>query len=239
MSQRPDQQQIRRLHLYADATEIVADLSSMIATVAQHCIDTKGAFRCVLAGGETPRRLYQQLREISTPWRHWHIYFGDERCLPVGDPARNDRMAASAWLEHVAIPRTQIHSIAAEQGPEAGARDYANTLAAVGHFDLVLLGIGEDGHTASLFPYMQTSLQDDPITTAIYAAPKPPLQRISLSARRLSAADRVWFLVSGEGKRAALASWLSNTALPVQEIRPAAGVDIYTDINNLIETRLN
>jgi 6-phosphogluconolactonase len=223
--------QLRRLHVYPDADAIVADLAPMIAAAAKLCIETKGGFHCVLAGGETPRRLYQRLCEIDTEWQHWHIYFGDERCLPVTDSARNDRMAAVTWLDKVPVPDTQIHRMRAELGPEEAARDYAQTLAAVGSFDLVLLGIGEDGHTASLFPYMQHHLQDDLITTPVYAAPKPPPQRVSLSAQRLSASDRVWFMACGEGKRVALTRWLADAALPVASITPARGVDIYTDVD--------
>jgi 6-phosphogluconolactonase len=223
-------QQIRRLHHYANQAELIGTLAPQINAVANQCIAAKGCFRCVLAGGETPRRLYEQLRTIATDWTRWFIYFGDERCLPVIDPGRNDNMAAAAWLDHVAIPSSQIYRFRAELGPAEAADDYANTLKNIGDFDLVLLGIGEDGHTASLFPYMQKALCEDSVTTAVYAAPKPPLQRVSLSARRLSTADRVWFLVCGENKREALSHWLSERQLPALTVKPSGGVDIHTDI---------
>ncbi|MET0379891.1 MAG: 6-phosphogluconolactonase [Spongiibacteraceae bacterium] len=223
-------QQIRRLHPYTDQTALITDRVVGITEVANQCIVAKGCFRCVLAGGETPRRLYQQLPSIATDWSRWVIYFGDERCLPTTDSGRNDNMAAAAWLDHVAIPRTQIYRFRAELGPAPAADDYANTLKNIGDFDLVLLGIGEDGHTASLFPYMQQTLYDDVVTTAVYAAPKPPPQRVSLSARRLSATDRLWFLVCGENKREALSHWLTERPLPALTVTPSGGVDIYTDI---------
>lgn len=224
--------QLRRVHIRDDAECIIKELTTAIGDAATQCIDAKGYFRCVLAGGETPRRLYSRLRALDTDWSRWHIYFGDERCLPVGDASRNDRMAADSWLDHVAIPADQIHSIRAELGADQGARDYSSTLQRAGRFDLVLLGLGEDGHTASLFPYMQKALGDDLETTAVHAAPKPPPQRVSISAPRLANADRVWFLVCGEGKRAALASWLADAELPAAVIVPTNGVDIFTDIQH-------
>lgn len=223
-------QQVRRLHHYIGQTELIDALVTRITDVANHCIATKGCFQCVLAGGETPRQLYQRLAAITTDWSRWFIYFGDERCLPTADSERNDNMAAKAWLDHIAIPHSHIHRFWAELGPAKAAEDYANTLKNIGDFDLVLLGIGEDGHTASLFPYMQNALCEDAVTTAVYAAPKPPPQRVSLSARRLSAADRVWFLVCGENKREALTRWLANWPLPVLTVMPSGGVDIHTDI---------
>lgn len=222
--------QIRRLHRYASQDEMIAKLVARIADTANQCIAATGCFRCVLAGGETPRRLYEQLPSIATDWSGWDIFFGDERCLPTADSERNDTMAATAWLDHVPISPARIHRFHAELGPAVAADDYAITLKSIGNFDLVLLGIGTDGHTASLFPYMQESLDDDAVTVAVYAAPKLPPLRVSLSARRLSAADRVWFLVCGENKREALTRWLADTPLPVLAITPSAGVDIHTDL---------
>src|SRR5690242_16785552 len=104
----------------------------------------RGQFHLVLAGGDTPRGAYRRLCGTSTDWSMWNVYFGDERCLPVDDPARNSRMAGEAWLDHVFIPTVQFHAIPAELGAVRAAQLYRETLHAVGEFDLVLLGLGED-----------------------------------------------------------------------------------------------
>lgn len=226
--------QIRRLHVHADQSALIDTVQRAIATAAVQAIAAHGAFHCVLAGGETPRRLYEQLRTLTADWAHWHLYFGDERCLPAGDGARNDVMAEQAWLAHVPIPGTQIHPLRAELGAERAAEEYVPLLDRVPHFDLVLLGLGEDGHTASLFPQHQSHLLDDAVMTIAHDAPKPPPQRVSLSARRLGAAEAVWFLVCGENKRGALTHWLSGAAIPAALVTPPGGVDIHTDLAGLL-----
>ena len=221
--------QARRLHAYHDVDAMRADVVDRITSLANRCISTRGAFRIVLAGGSTPQAIYQELKDIKTEWSAWHIYFGDERCLPVGDAGRNDTMALAAWLADVPIPPQQIHSIPAELGAEAGAQQYQTTLAHLDSFDLVLLGLGEDGHTASLFPHHT----HDPAASvlAVRDAPKAPSERISLGSTTLSQGDHVWFLVNGAGKRKALNQWLRGDNLPASAIRPRAGVDIFTDIS--------
>lgn len=98
----------------------------------------------MLAGGSTPRPIYARLVELDTPWNQWHIYFGDERCLPIGHPERNDTMVREIWLDKVSIPVNQIHAVPAQLGPTAGAKRYAHELIGLGPFDLTLLGLGEE-----------------------------------------------------------------------------------------------
>jgi 6-phosphogluconolactonase len=136
-------------------------------------------------------------------------------------------MAGQAWLDHIALPPLQLHAIPAELGADPAAKAYAVTLQHVGEFDLVLLGLGEDGHTASLFPgHDWGEAPDSPAALAVLDAPKPPRERISLSAARLSRAREVLFLVSGESKRPALAQWRAGNDIPARAIAPAAGVDV-------------
>jgi 6-phosphogluconolactonase len=181
----------------------------------------------VLAGGDTPRRVYERLRAADTNWARWQIYFGDERCLPVTDPGRNSRMAADAWLEHVPIPAMQVHTIAAERGAAEGGAAARVMLRGIGDFDLVLLGLGEDGHTASLFPgHDWGEAQDAPDALAVLDAPKPPSQRVSLSAARLSRAREVLVLIHGESKREAVSRWRAGERLPIVAVRPARGMDV-------------
>lgn len=195
---------------------------------ARRAIAARGAFRIVLAGGNTPRNIYRKLCIATTDWSAWHIYFGDERCLPANDIGRNSRMAHDEWLDHVTIPAAQIHAIPAELGPETAARKYAEEIAQVGEFDLVLLGLGEDGHTASLFPGgVWEQAVTLPLVIPVHDAPKPPAQRVSLSPARLSCASCAMFLVSGKDKQKAVFNWRANIQLPATVITPQDGVDVF------------
>ncbi len=203
-----------------------------ILSAAGRAMSERRSFLIVLAGGRTPIEIYRRLRAAGTDWPHWHVYFGDERCVPADDAERNSRQAREAWLDHVPIPRGQIHVIPAELGAAPAAVAYAELLRDVGEFDLVLLGLGEDGHTASLFPgHDWNSAGAD--TLAVLDAPKPPVQRVSLSAARLSRAREVLFLVTGESKREAVARWRAGEDLPAAAIRPANGVDVLVDADLL------
>jgi 6-phosphogluconolactonase len=169
--------------------------------------------------------VYGLLRHADTDWSKWHIYYNDDRCLPADHPERNSLMAAQTWLDHVDIPHQQIHDIPTELGPIKAAESYAETLKGLGDFDLVLLGLGEDGHTASLFP---GHTWDDSLDAfAVFDAPKPPAERVSISAARLSKAREVIFLVTGAGKQEAVNSWRNGVAIPATVIKPKNGVDIY------------
>ena len=201
-----------------------------ILAAADRAIRARGQFHLVLAGGDTPCGAYRRLREASTDWSVWHIYFGDERCLPADDSARNSRLAGEAWLDHVFIPTVQLHAIPAELGAVRAAQLYGETLHAVGEFDLVLLGLGEDGHTASLFPgHEWGTAPASPVALAVFDAPKPPPQRVSLSAARLSRARQVLFLVSGEAKHKAIFDWRAGKNIPARAITPVAGVDVLVE----------
>jgi 6-phosphogluconolactonase len=220
--------QRRRWHVYPATEDLEAHAAGAILRAADQAIAARGAFHVVLAGGTTPQRLYRALAGASADWGRWHVYFGDERCLPVGDPGRNDTMARAAWLDRAPIPRTQLHFIPAELGPDEGAARYATALAEVRAFDLVLLGLGEDGHTASLFPGSNPGASaPSPAALPVRGAPKPPSERVSLSALRLSAARQVLFLVTGSSKTNAVKTWAVGAAMvPAAAIVPPDGVDI-------------
>jgi len=222
-----------RWHVVANENALQQSTIEMILTAAAQAIRERGQFQIVLAGGNTPRHIYRELCIAETDWSAWHIYFGDERCLPRTDSGRNSLMAEETWLAHVPIPAAHIHVIAAELGAIEAARLYSETLNKVNDFDLVLLGLGEDGHTASLFPdHEWGTTQDSPNALAVLDAPKPPSQRVSLSAVRLSRARHVLFLVSGESKHKAVAEWRAGKNIPARAITPATGVDV------LVESRL-
>ncbi|MCX7627524.1 MAG: 6-phosphogluconolactonase [Methylophilaceae bacterium] len=221
--------QICRWHVFPTNTELAQAAVQAILDAARQAIAARGRFDIVLAGGTTPRIVYEMLKDKDADWAYWHVWYGDERCLPPDDPERNSLMASQAWLNHVPIPVSQHHPIPAERGSVEGAAAYSAELAGVGTFDLVLLGMGEDGHTASLFP--GHTWDHNPPTPAIPVrhAPKPPPERVSLSASRLSDARQVIFLVTGAGKRNAVQHWKGTGYMPVKAITPAAGVDVYLD----------
>mgnify|MGYP001567126738 CR=1 FL=1 len=219
-----------RWHAVADLPALHRAALNAILGSAMLAIQQRGQFHLVISGGETPREVYRQLRATHSDWSAWHIYFSDERCLLPTDANRNSRMAGEAWLDHVPIPAAQLHIIPSELGASQAACEYAETLRTVGMFDLVLLGLGEDGHTASLFPgHEWGSAPDVPDTLAVLDAPKPPPQRVSLSAARLSRSRQVIFLVAGESKHEAVAEWRNGKNIPARAIAPAAGVDVLVE----------
>ncbi len=220
----------------ANVAELERAACRRIIDAAERAIKLRGKFLIVLAGGNTPRGAYRLLREQNADWAHWHVYFGDERCLPADDVGRNSKMAADEWLDHVPIPKDQVHPIPAELGPAAAALAYADTLRDVGEFDLVLLGLGDDGHTASLFPNNDWGTAPDaPAVLAVFNAPKPLPERVSLSAARLSHAREVLFLIAGESKREAVKRWRAGEDIPARAIRPRAGVDVLLEAKLLSE----
>ena len=223
----PDVPRVYRWHPVADDAALVDAAVAFILAAAVQAIAARGVFHLVLAGGNTPRAVYRALRGEPVAWAAWQIWLGDERCLPTTDAERNSTMARTAWLDHVDITPAALHFIPAELGAEKAALAYAEALESVETFDLVLLGLGEDGHTASLFPGRDWGMGEGaPPVLPVFAAPKPPPARVSLSARRLSQARQVLFLVSGEAKRDAVTAWRAGAEIPARAIVPAAGTDI-------------
>ena len=219
---------------FATNNELRDDARRRIIEAARAAIEERDRFVIVLAGGNTPRALYRSLRDADTDWSRWHIYFGDERCVASDDPDRNSFMAAQAWLDHVPIPASQCHPIPAEIGAEAAARRYARELENVGEFDVVLLGLGEDGHVASLVPGKDKSSEElTSDTLAVFDAPKPPPERVSLTAARLSRTRTALFLIEGESKHDAVRRWRAGEKIPASKIRTRSGVDVLLGANLL------
>ena len=217
--------QTSRWHQFNSQDEINHAAVSRILQAAKEAIAKHGSFLVVLAGGSTPKSVYQLLAKEQADWSNWHVFHNDDRCLPVDHAERNSKMAREAWLNHVAIPQSQIHDIPAELGNVEGAKAYAKTLAGVRSFDLVILGLGEDGHTASLFPGHAVDNSADVVP--VFNSPKPPADRVTMSRNRLNNTHEVMFLVTGAGKQEAVDNWLNGVAIPATLIAPASGVDVY------------
>jgi 6-phosphogluconolactonase len=157
----------------------------------------EGARSLVLAGGTTPQRCYELLSQMEVEWGRVTILFGDERCVRPDHPDSNYRMARETLLDRVS-PAT-VHRMPAELGPDEGADLYAHIVASVAPLDVVTLGVGEDGHTASLFPG-HPALKASALVVGIRDSPKPPPQRVTLTLPALQRARRVIILATGAGK---------------------------------------
>lgn len=202
----------------ADAEAVAKEAVQYILAAAKETITRSGCFSLVLAGGSTPARAYRLLAEQDQDWSAWQFYFGDERCLPADHPERNSVMAAQSLFQHIPLQNHQVHAIPAEEGAEAAALDYAKEIEPALPFDLVLLGLGEDGHTASLFPGHE---HPEGHVVAVHDAPKPPPERVSLNYATLATATKCLFLVSGRGKAAAVRQWRSGEDIPVARLPQA------------------
>jgi len=194
--------------------KVAQAVAEIVKQSADECIANRGVFHWVLAGGTTPKQCYELLRDADIDWLKVHVWFGDERCLPVGDDERNDVMADKALLKHVPVPQDQIHRIDAELGAEQAAVLYAKSLADIERLDLLLLGMGEDGHTASLFPN-NPALSNQALAVPVFDSPKPPSNRVSMGYTALMLAHRRIIMVTGEGKRDAFDKVCAGDSLPV------------------------
>lgn len=206
--------------VYEDLGVLGEATALRVAALAGAAIASRGVFRIALAGGETPRHCYERLRHQPIDWARVQVYFGDERCRPVGDAQRNDRMAYDTLLSHVAIPPANIHPIPAELGASEAAARYAVLLEQSAPLDLVLLGMGEDGHTASLFPG-NPATESIATVVPVFDSPKLPPERVSLGLGALNAARHKIFLVGGAGKRDVLERILRGEPLPAARVAAA------------------
>ena len=177
--------------------EVAATAADEIATALRGGARTLG-----LAGGTTPKQCYQLLARLDVEWGRVTILFGDERCVPPDHPDSNYRMAREALLDQVA-PAT-VHRMAGELGPDEGAAEYSRVVASLAPLDVVVLGLGEDGHTASLFPG-HPELEAKGWAVGVRNSPKPPPERVTLTLQALRGAGRVIILATGAGKAQAVA----------------------------------
>ena len=217
------------------------EAAAEFARIAAAACAARGAFRVALSGGTTPRAAFEALADArgpyatSVPWDRAHIFFGDERQVPPDSEHSNARMACEALLRHVPIPDEQIHRIRGENpDPDRAAEEYEEILrdrfrlagSAKPRFDLVLLGMGADGHTASLFPGSRALEETERLAVATLA-PVEPRGRITLTLPVLNAASTVMVLVTGAAKGSAFARVRAGADLPVARVRPADGALLW------------
>jgi len=223
------------LQTYPDLESLSEAAAGLFARLAEAAVKTRGRFSVALSGGGTPRQAYEILarppfRE-QLPWDRTHVFWGDERCVDPKDPRSNARLAREALLDHVPLPRTQIHPFLCHPSPGAGAREYEVLLRdffgkAPPRLDLVLLGLGENGHTASLFPDDAALDEQEHWTAAVYV-PGEGLHRVTLTPVLINRAALVAFLVAGAAKAGVLREVMQKPRdprrLPAQLINPESG----------------
>ncbi|VAW89103.1 6-phosphogluconolactonase, eukaryotic type [hydrothermal vent metagenome] len=223
----------RAIHIFNDAEAVSLAAAELVVLAAKQAIEARGLFHLALSGGSTPKRLYQHLASDAyrqqIDWQKVHIYFGDERSVSPEHPESNYRMAREAFLDQLPIPEQQIHRIQGERiDLEQAAAEYAELLQTLPtsnglpQFDLLLLGMGDDGHTASLFPGT-VALTEKKKTVVAQTVPQLNTQRITLSYPVINNAHQVMLLVAGESKAVRLEEVLVSAPkgyYPVQGVKP-------------------
>ena len=224
------------LKVYKNADETTIALADWIVALIKKTLEAKERFTIALSGGDTPKKLYQTLasdayREKINPiaigWSRLHIFWGDERLVPFSDDSNNAKMAFDNLLSKVDIPSDQVHKIWTDVSPEESAQQYDNILHKYFDekqttFDLVLLGMGDDGHTLSLFP--GNEILNDKIWVSAVAS-KEKGERITLMPSVVNRASAIAFLITGESKAKILQEVLESQQhnYPAQLIQPANG----------------
>lgn len=220
--------------LHPDANELAAAVASRLAARLREAQAAHGAASLVLTGGRIAEKIYASLAASAArdtvDWARVEMWWGDERFLPPGDPERNETQARSVLLDALPLAPGRVHPMPATGGPagddpDAAAASYTAELAAAAgpggsglpRFDVVLLGIGEDGHVASVFP--DHPVHDDArVVAGVRDSPKPPPMRVTLTMPTLNTADEVWVIASGDGKAEAIGKALAGT-VPAGRVR--------------------
>jgi len=227
-----------RLVVVDDLPALAREAAGLLAEAAAAALAARGEVALALAGGNTPRALHAVLARPPflrrVPWARARVLFGDERCVPPDHPQSNYRMARETLLDHVPVPATQVERIRGEDPPEEAARAYEGALrAAVGaapgdlpRLDLALLGLGADGHTASLFPGAAALEERARLAAAVTDVHPPGPHRVTLTLPALAAARSLLFLVSGEDKAEALAAALAGGDGPAARVMAAHGAAV-------------
>ncbi len=223
------------LQVVADAQALTKALVARMEAACQHAVAARGRFVVALAGGSTPLAAYRRLAERhELPWERWLVVWGDERVVPRDHPRRNERAAREALLDHVAVPADQVLGWPDGEDPETVAAAYEALLRArLGdppRFDLVLLGLGADAHTASLFPGTG-AVHAEGLTTAVRSDEHG--DRVSLTPYTLSQAEDVVVVVAGADKREALERTLRAEEppdlLPLTALEPTGRFTVLAD----------
>ena len=212
-----------------ETTEALYDhAAGLFVRIGAGAIEARGRFLVALSGGQTPRPLYERLGSpaYSLDWQKVGVFWADERSVPPTDPRSNYRAAREVLLDRVSVPPDQIHRVEGELDPLAAADAYEVELHRVfgadGRLDLILLGIGADGHTASLFPRHQALTETERWVVPVHTSAEPPW-RVTMTLPLINNARHVLFLATGTEKAAAVRDVVDGKPLPASLVRPADG----------------
>ncbi|AFY72616.1 6-phosphogluconolactonase [Synechococcus sp. PCC 7502] len=207
----------RHVETLSDRSALTARALELVLNAYQESIAVNNKFTLVASGGSTPKLLYEKLAEQNLDWQKVHVFWGDERYVPVTDPQSNEGMTRKAWLDHVAIPPENIHPMPTDESdPAIAAQKYETHLQEffnlnIGeypNFDLILLGLGDDGHTASLFPHTKALTVSDRLITV---GEKDQQPRLTFTAQLINQAKQILFLVPSAGKENALKAVMAES----------------------------
>lgn len=225
----------RPVRVFPDIEMLSRAAAEFFVRQANLAVKARGRFSVALSGGQTPSRTYELLAQPDyrdrVAWTRVHVFWGDERCVPPEDPRNNARLARQALLQHVPIPEKQIYPIKCAISSEKAAREYEARLRLFfagqpPRIDLIFLGLGADGHTASLFPGAAAANEQESWTAAV-PRPGQDLDRVTLTLPLINQARTVVFLVAGKDKASILKKVLSGDSdlppLPAQLINPGDG----------------
>ncbi|MEO6454826.1 MAG: 6-phosphogluconolactonase [Ginsengibacter sp.] len=221
------------LHIYKNTVEVIEELAKWITSQIIHTLKKQERFTIALSGGETPKALYTLLASDAyrnkIDWNKMHIFWGDERVVPFTDESNNAKMAFDNFLNYVDVPAENIHIMKTGLEPDVAAIEYEDVLHeyfnnSTNSFDLVLLGMGKDGHTLSLFPSSPILYEPQHSVNAVYLEDQK-MYRISLMPSIVNKAASVIFLVTGREKAEVLKNVLedSSNQYPAQLIKPLNG----------------
>jgi 6-phosphogluconolactonase len=226
----------RQVIVLGSPEQVASRAAELFARTAAESVKQRGRFVAALSGGSTPREMHGLLGVPSVhggiPWERTHLFWVDERCVPTDNPLSNFGAAWDDFLKHIPLPGSHLHRIPGELAPEEAAEEYERQMVrffgidpgGVPAFDLVFLGMGTDGHTASLFAG-DPALREAKRLTAALRGGSPDVGRVTLTLPILNAARRVVFLVTGVRKSEAVAEVLSgeSSLLPAGMVRPVKG----------------
>lgn len=219
--------------IYADQSSLARNTAASIIKSSSIAIEQHGQFRIALTGGNTPKLLYSELALLDTDWSKWIVAMGDERCVPHSNPDSNIGMATEFLLSKVPVSPQNILSISENYStPDEAAEQFASSLKALAdgsdwipRFDLILLGLGEDGHIASLFPgNVSLDVTDKSVVASPPGVLPPPVDRITFTFPVINAANEVMVLVSGRNKAEVVHKVLESGE--DYHIRPANGIHV-------------